>query len=92
MMKRILTRFAYWVFRHYYGYEAVVMQTPNKIIDIVGLARNLCARQDEISAEGTSGEYKRHQVYSELIKKYPTTDRKALAMAIEVALCGWDVS
>jgi len=36
--------------------------------------------------EGTSGEHKRHQVYSRLIKKYPDIDKKELAYAIEVAV------
>ena len=33
-----------------------------------------------------SGEYKRHQVFARLIKDYPHENRRALALAIELAL------
>ena len=35
-----------------------------------------------------SGEYKRHQVYARLIKEFPSTKHRHLALAIEIALCG----
>lgn len=35
----------------------------------------------------TSGEYKRHQIYSKLIKQFPDTPKYLLGLAIEV--CVW---
>jgi hypothetical protein len=35
---------------------------------------------------GTSGEHKRHQVYSQLIKAFPGIRRRDLGLAIELAI------
>jgi hypothetical protein len=36
-----------------------------------------------------TGEWKRHSVYSKLIKQFPDEDKRDLALAIEVALRRW---
>lgn len=45
----------------------------------------LVARADAF-AEGTSGEYKRHAVYAQLLKEFPDRDGRDLSLAIELAL------
>lgn len=37
-------------------------------------------------APGTSGEYKRHAVYAKMIRAFPDTRRRDLALAIEQAV------
>jgi hypothetical protein len=37
-------------------------------------------------AAGTSGEYKRHQVYARLMKEFPELPKRSLGLAIELAL------
>ena len=53
---------------------------------------DLAARIGDLAAlqevPGLSGEAKRHQVYARLIKDFPETPRKSLALAIEVVLSG----
>ena len=58
-----------------------------KAFDPVLLIRTkeLVAQFDPVDG---SGEYKRHQVYARLIKEFPTAQRRHLALAIEIALCG----
>jgi hypothetical protein len=34
-----------------------------------------------------SGEWKRHQVYSQLVKEFPQFSRKSIALTIEVTKC-----
>ena len=41
----------------------------------------------DIEKRPESGEWKRHQVYSRLVKEYPTVSKSTLALAIEVAKC-----
>lgn len=43
-------------------------------------------RRAETLADGTSGEYKRHWVYGQLIRTYPTTPRHHLGLWIEEAV------
>jgi hypothetical protein len=49
------------------------------------------ARRLILLAEDThkTGEWKRHWVYSKLIKAFPETEKRDLALAIEVALRRW---
>ena len=35
-----------------------------------------------------SGEYKRHQVYSQLVKEYPQIKKSTIGLAIEAMKCG----
>ena len=72
-MKTLLTRLGLWIARlGYWPSEAVVAR-----------AKVLCAQWEQ---PGLSGEYKRHQVYAQLIKEYPGMDRKKIALAIELAV------
>jgi hypothetical protein len=59
---------------------------PETLAPLVALAHPLIAAQDADSAEGTSGEYKRHQVYARLLKTHPETPKRDLALAIELAV------
>lgn len=51
---------------------------------VLDYAKKLVTEADELSA---SGEYKRHVVYAQLIKKFPENSKRSLAFAIEKALC-----
>lgn len=44
--------------------------------------------QVELIYKEQSGEYKRHQVYSKLLKKYPEETKREIALAIEIAMTG----
>lgn len=44
----------------------------------------LCEKNEGIS--GVSGEWKRHQVYAALIKRFPDVSKRLLALAIELYL------
>lgn len=44
----------------------------------------LCEKQELIP--GVSGEWKRHQVYATLIKRFPDISKRLLALAIELYL------
>ena len=59
---------------------------PATIAPLVDEARWLALDQDAHAAEGTSGEYKRHQVYARLIKAHPEIQKRDLALAIELAV------
>jgi hypothetical protein len=48
-------------------------------------AGNLCFMQ-EVCWPGRSGEAKRHQVYSQLLKQFPDRNKRAVAKAIEAVL------
>jgi hypothetical protein len=65
---------------------AAKVPVPEAVWAAVPVARVLSAHWDATSAPGTSGEYKHHQVYAELQKQYPTTSKRDLALALELAL------
>jgi hypothetical protein len=73
MIQLFLTRLGLWIAR--LGYWPA--QT---LIDRAGI---LCQSQER--ADATS-EYKRHQVYAQLIKEFPTTPKRQIGLAIELAL------
>lgn len=79
-MKNYLLRLARWIELRYLddGVYYVVC-TPA----IVSRAIELVQEQEPLPQ---SGEWKRHQVYSALLKEFPTTSKRTLAMAIELAL------
>ena len=75
MIKELLTSLGLWLARlGYFPSQALVDR-----------ARVLCLAQNY--KLDISGEYKRHQVYAQLIKEYPHEDRKKISLAIELALC-----
>jgi len=47
--------------------------------------RQLTRQADEL-APGTSGEYKRHMVYSRLMKEFPQVEKRRLSLTIEQVL------
>lgn len=70
--------------------DAVFFEPPPKEVlheepPVYKRALELC-RGAETFAPGTSGEYKRHQVYSKLIKEFPEIARKDLGLIIEQAV------
>ena len=71
-MKHLLMRWCVWLLRRMTG-SAMLQE-----------ARRLCAEQERRSAPGTSGEYKRHQVYAALQKRFPDVPKRQIAMAIEL--------
>ncbi len=56
-------------------------------LDPTLFARTAQLIRDAEAVADTSGEYKRHCVYSRLIKEFPTFTRAQLALAIEVVKC-----
>ena len=53
---------------------------------MVARARELVFAQDVDTAPGTSGEYKRRQVYSRLLKEFPAAIKRDVSIAIELAV------
>ena len=51
--------------------------------DMLAEARLLIYKQEKT---GLSGEYKRHQVYAALIKRFPKSSKRLISLAIEYAL------
>jgi hypothetical protein len=79
-MKKILIKFLLFLL-HKLGVSMI--DTPDAtLLNSVVVEVN---RADEVYPE-TSGEYKRHQVYSRLIKTYPKISKKDLGYVIEAAL------
>ena len=58
--------------------------TPDE--SLLASARDLVIREETQSAAGTSGEYKRHNVYSRLMKLYPNMRKVDLSIAIDTAV------
>jgi hypothetical protein len=59
---------------------------PPEVFTILPSTIELVNIAETGSAKGTSGEYKRHVVYANLIKKFPDVNKKILSLAIEFAL------
>lgn len=51
----------------------------------LGRVRELVTHWD---AQDCSGDYKRHQVYSQLVKEYPMVKKSTISLAIEAMKCG----
>lgn len=58
----------------------LVHDLPALPADLVAETRRAVTEADPLSADG---EYKRHQVYAKLRKRFPQRDRSELAFAIE---------
>ena len=54
--------------------------------DLVERARERTHAIEDVVAAGTSGEYKRRVVLSQMQKDYPAAAKKDVAMAVELAL------
>ena len=63
-----------------------VVQVPPVVL---GAAREAVQFQNRYPADhAVGGEYKRHQVYAQLVKAMPTMAHRDIAMAIELAVRG----
>lgn len=79
-MKRLLIRLATWILKKL---AAEVFVISPEILKMIPTALDFCQTVDY---RKESGEWKRHQCYSSLIKKYPQMDKKDIALAIELAV------
>ena len=80
------------------GYIAHRATTPVKTVyeplipvlepqpDLSTLEQRTKALTDQISTRESSGEYKRHWVYAQLIKEFPDVRKRDIAFAIEKVL------
>lgn len=75
MMKRILLAIAEWIWRRY-GDSGIP-------VEVLVAARALTAQWKDADA---SGEYKRHQVLSALLKRFPQESKRVVGRAIEEVL------
>jgi len=64
----------------------IKLDIPDDIKTILHIIKTYIEDMDLSSAEGTSGEYKRHVVYSRLIKEYPAMRHSRIALAIEIVI------
>ena len=64
----------------------VKLDIPDDIKIILPDIETLIRTTELAVSEGTSGEWKRHNVYAMLIKKYPDIRKSRLALAIEIAI------
>ena len=77
------------VFFGLFGYKLVekdstVIWLSTEIIHVAEVARPLVARLDRL--EGVSPEYRRHEVYAALLKRFPHVPAMDVSIAIEYAL------
>ena len=87
-MQKWLVKFLRWALLKLGGNIDRVVSPPayEKAKPYIEVARALASAVEAVSAAGTSGEYKRHVVYAQLIKKFPNAVKRALALAIELSL------
>lgn len=89
-MRNVIIRICSWLIR-LTGSSLIPLPLATMPLPL-GTVRALPATKALIMlAEDThrTGEWKRHWVYAKLIKEFPDTDRRDLALAIEVALRKW---
>jgi hypothetical protein len=83
-MKLKLIAFALWLLKKC-GY--VQLLVPVEVQQYI-LEAKIAVNREETRTHGTSGEYKRHQAYSHMIKRFPAASKNHLALAIEIAVMG----
>lgn len=66
-------------------HAGVWLQVPESVVKVLPRVRELVAEQQRLDPHIQAGERKRHQVYARLIKEFPFTMWKDLALAIELA-------
>lgn len=93
MIRRWLAAFAFWLLRlcGYPGPVSAAMSPhvvamPAATVDALPRARALVTETASIYGENRSGENLRHLVYSRLIKEFPSSRRRDLALALEIAV------
>lgn len=79
-MKNRIAAICLWVLRKL-GYELAPLSPA--LLAALPRATALTAKWEPVEA---SGEYKRHQVYAELLKRFPRTPRLELSRAVDEAL------
>jgi len=62
-----------------------LFMTPKSPDPLRDRTRVLTKQADQL-APGTSGEYKRHKVYSQLMKEFPQVEKRRLSLTIEQVL------
>lgn len=79
-MRKYIIRFALWLVKklrlrmlHYAQFEDLICAASSPM------------RVEELKKD-MSGEYKRHQVYAKLIKRFPDEPRRDIGLAIELAV------
>ncbi len=75
-MRKLLIRLLLWLLGDEY------MPIPREVKALLPTAR---LEWQEHADYDQSGEWKRHQVYSRLQKKYPESSKRDIALAIELA-------
>lgn len=83
-----------WFFRRV-GYELVpvdstVMRLTPEALLVSAMARPLVEKLDKL--EGVSPEYRRHDVYAALLKRFPQVPAMDVSIAVEHALRKWRAS
>ena len=73
MIKHWLTRLGLWIARFGYWPADILVQRARVL-------------STDWERPDLSGEYKRHQVLARLVKEFPATAKRTLALAIELAL------
>jgi hypothetical protein len=68
------------------GVESITV--PRTMLPLIPAARLMCAAVEAAVDPSTGGEYKRHQVYALMLKRYPEARKGHIALAIELALGG----
>lgn len=87
-MKNLLIEFGFWLLAKC-GLDVEIKKPRNildvgpEVLNLLETARRLVAMVDP---GPESGEWKRHTVYSRLIKLFPASAKRDLALAIELAL------
>jgi hypothetical protein len=84
MMKKYLYKLGVWLVERF-GEPIKPQYVPEVDKNIVRAAGEIVARWH---AQKASGEYKRHAALAELIKAFPDAEKRALSMAIELAVWG----
>ena len=83
-MKNLLIKILVWLI----GYDPreltqYQVQLTKEIFEMLPTAASICIELDRCNA---SGEWKRHQAYSRLIKQFPDKNKRFIAQAIELAV------
>lgn len=77
-----MRKFALWILRKFCNEEPFLVP-----VDLEGLVASAFVHVSEFEKiPGVSGEWRRHQVYSLMCKKYPERPKKDIGLAIELAL------
>jgi len=82
-LKKLINRIGLWLV---HCTEEIIELNLPILAPVEIRAKELCLEQDSISVPGTSGEYKRHNVFSRLIKEFPQISKREISLVIEKGL------